>query len=65
MLIASQIISELHNKIPKNKTDKTELILTPFLAEKIYSDAVSFTEGLEYIVDTYRIVDYWDPDKKR
>ncbi|MFL2630708.1 MAG: hypothetical protein ACJ0OP_03000 [Thermodesulfobacteriota bacterium] len=65
LLIASQIISELHNKIPKNKTDKTELILTPFLAEKIYSDAVSFTEGLEYIVDTYRIVDYWDPDKKR
>ncbi|MBT4435356.1 hypothetical protein HOD02_03460, partial [bacterium] len=65
LLIASQIISELHNRIPKNKIDKTELILTPFLAEKIYSDAVSFTEGLEYIVDTYRIVDYWDPDKKR
>ncbi len=64
-LIAAQIISQIHNKIPKNHRETSDLLLTPFLAEKIYSDANTFGFNLNYIVDTYRSVDYWDSDKKR
>ena len=62
-ITAAVIISELHNRIPKK--DKLDLYLTPFLAYEIYKDAVEHSVNLNYIVDTFRIVDYWDPDKKR
>ena len=64
-LIAAQVISQMHNAILKNEQETSDLFLTPFLAEKIYSDASTFRANLNYIVDTYRDVDYWDPDKKR
>ena len=63
--IAAQVISKVHNKIPKNRHDTFDLFLTPFLAEEIYKDAKIFCEGLSYIVDTFQTVDYWSPDKKR
>ena len=62
-ITAAVIISELHNRIPKK--DKLDLYLTPYLAYEIYKDAVEHSVNLNYIVDTFRIVDYWDPDKKR
>ena len=65
VLISAQIISQTHNKISKHINETDELFLTPFLAEKIYSDAVNFKTNLNYIVDTFQEVDYWDPDKKR
>jgi hypothetical protein len=64
-LIAAQVISQMHNAILKKEQKTSDLFLTPFLAEKIYSDAKTFRANLNYIVDTYRDVDYWDPDKKR
>tara|TARA_Y100001960_G_scaffold274788_1_gene303955 strand:+ start:961 stop:1521 length:561 start_codon:yes stop_codon:yes gene_type:complete len=65
LLIAAQIISQVHNGIKKNLNEKNELYLSPPLAEEIYSDALRFTKNLNYIVDTFQEVDYWDPDKKR
>ena len=55
----------MHNAILKNEQETSDLFLTPFLAEKIYSDASTFRANLNYVVDTYRNVDYWDPDRKR
>jgi hypothetical protein len=63
--IAAQVISKTHNMLPKNKNDKTDIFLTPFIAEEIYKDAKVFCFRLEYIVDTFQIVDYWSPEKKR
>jgi hypothetical protein len=63
--ISAQVISKAFNNTKKNSNDKTDLFLTPFIAEAIYKDAKTFTLGLEYIVDTFQIVDYWSPDKKR
>ena len=65
LLIAAQIISQVHNGIKKNLNEENELYLSPPLAEEIYSDALRFTKNLNYIVDTFQEVDYWDPDKKR
>ena len=62
-LIAAKIISSMHNRIKKVENDK--LILTPEIAYAIYEESKIFVENLQYIVDTFRIVDYWDPDKKR
>ena len=53
----------MHNRIKKVENDK--LILTPEIAYAIYEESKIFVENLQYIVDTFRIVDYWDPDKKR
>ena len=63
--IAAQVMSINHNDLKKNINDKTNLFLTPYIAEEIYKDAKQFTLGLEYIVDTFQVVDYWSPDKKR
>ena len=63
--IAAQVISKIHNMLPKNKNDKTDIFLTPFIAEEIYKDAKVYCLNLEYIVDTFQVVDYWSPDKKR
>ena len=63
--IAAQVISKIHNRLPKNKHDLSDLFLTPHIAEEIYKDAKVFCSNLEYIVDTFQIVDYWSPDKKR
>ena len=63
--IAAQVISKIHNMLPKNKNDKTDIFLTPFIAEEIYKDAKAYCLNLEYIVDTLQVVDYWSPDKKR
>ena len=63
--IAAQVISKIHNMLPKNKNDKTDIFLTPFIAEEIYKDAKAYCLNLEYIVDTFQVVDYWSPDKKR
>ena len=63
--IAAQVMSINHNDLKKNINDKTNLFLTPYIAEEIYKDAKQFTSGLEYIVDTFQVVDYWSPDKKR
>tara|TARA_Y100001970_G_C14255813_1_gene875279 strand:- start:4784 stop:5536 length:753 start_codon:yes stop_codon:yes gene_type:complete len=63
--VAAQVISRTHNNLQKNKNDKSDLFLTPHIAEEIYKDAKVFCRGLKYIVDTFQIVDYWSPDKKR
>jgi len=63
-LIATQVISQIHNKIPKNQEKASNLFLTPFLAEKICSDANTFSLNFNNIVNIYKTVDYWNPKKK-
>ena len=65
LVSGSTIFKENNGDLKKNINDKTNLFLTPYIAEEIYKDAKQFTLGLEYIVDTFQVVDYWSPDKKR
>lgn len=62
-MTAAEIISRVHNNI--KKIDSGNLILSTNIALNIYNQAKEFTHNLNYIVDTFRTVDYWDPDKKR
>ena len=62
-MTAAGIISHVHNNI--KKIDSGNLILSSNIALNIYDQAKEFTHNLNYIVDTFRTVDYWDPDKKR
>ena len=50
---------ELGAKVIRNLIEEISLDLN------IYDQAKEFTHNLNYIVDTFRTVDYWDPDKKR
>ncbi len=62
-MTTANIISHLHNNI--KKIDSGNLKLSANIALNIYDQAKEFTNNLNYIVDTFRTVDYWDPDKKR
>ena len=62
-MTTANIISHLHNNI--KKIDSGNLKLSSNIALNIYDQAKEFANNLNYIVDTFRTVDYWDPDKKR
>ena len=36
--------------LPKNKNDKTDNLLTPFIAEEIYKDPKTYSLNIEYLV---------------
>ena len=62
-MTTANIISLLLNNI--KKIDSGNLKLSSNIALNIYDQAKEFANNLNYIVDTFRTVDYWDPDKKR
>ena len=62
-LMAADLFLLIHDSL--KKVDPISIKITPRILLKIVDDARSFLKGLNYIIDTFRIVDYWDPDKKR